>query len=441
MKLTVRYLGALTLGALIAGTGSAHAETLQDAVHYMLQTNPDVKSIAYNRLARGEEVKQARAGYLPSLDISYGAGIADQNNPFDDTSYPQSTVLSLRQNVFRGFADQYEVERQTARVNSSAYLLQGRSENIALVTSRVYLNYLRQLELLELAKENLTIHQRIHDQIKLRSESGIDRKADLDQVMGRLSLAESSLVIAEANVADAETDYQFVVGRIPEHLVKPQPVDAFIPALLEEAQQLAVKNYPILKSAQADVQAREAQYVVAKSNYYPKLDIVVDQKWEEDVDIPGYEEELRATAVARFNIFNGFSDKARIAETCYLIKEAREIQKNTERQIIESIRLSWMAHQASQNSIVYLQNYVKSTGATAEAFSKQWNIGRRSMFDVLDIEAELVNAKIDLVNAQYDKLYAQYRILNGMGQLVHTMGLQWPVESKVEKDNQDDDAS
>jgi adhesin transport system outer membrane protein len=441
MKLTVRYLGALTLGALIAGTGSAHAETLQDAVHYMLQTNPDVKSIAYNRLARGEEVKQARAGYLPSLDISYGAGIADQNNPFDDTSYPQSTVLSLRQNVFRGFADQYEVERQTARVNSSAYLLQGRSENIALVTSRVYLNYLRQLELLELAKENLTIHQRIHDQIKLRSESGIDRKADLDQVMGRLSLAESSLVIAEANVADAETDYQFVVGRIPEHLVKPQPVDDFIPALLEEAQQLAVKNYPILKSAQADVQAREAQYVVAKSNYYPKLDIVVDQKWEEDVDIPGYEEELRATAVARFNIFNGFSDKARIAETCYLIKEAREIQKNTERQIIESIRLSWMAHQASQNSIVYLQNYVKSTGATAEAFSKQWNIGRRSMFDVLDIEAELVNAKIDLVNAQYDKLYAQYRILNGMGQLVHTMGLQWPVESKVEKDNQDDDAS
>ncbi|MGB6972403.1 MAG: TolC family outer membrane protein [Desulfobulbales bacterium] len=441
MKLTVRYLGALTLGALIAGTGSAHAETLQDAVHYMLQTNPDVKSIAYNRLARGEEVKQARAGYLPSLDISYGAGIADQNNPFDDTSYPQSTVLSLRQNVFRGFADQYEVERQTARVNSSAYLLQGRSENIALVTSRVYLNYLRQLELLELAKENLTIHQRIHDQIKLRSESGIDRKADLDQVMGRLSLAESNLVIAEANVADAQTDYQFVVGRIPEHLVKPQPVDAFIPALLEEAQQLAVKNYPILKSAQADVQAREAQYVVAKSNYYPKLDIVVDQKWEEDVDIPGYDEELRATAVARFNIFNGFSDKARIAETCYLIKEAREIQKNTERQIIESIRLSWMAHQASQNSIVYLQNYVKSTGATAEAFSKQWNIGRRSMFDVLDIEAELVNAKIDLVNAQYDKLYAQYRILNGMGQLVHTMGLQWPVESKVEKDNQDDDAS
>jgi adhesin transport system outer membrane protein len=59
------------------------------------------------------------------------------------------------------------------------------------------------------------------------------------------------------------------------------------------------------------------------------------------------------------------------------------------------------------------------------------------MFDVLDIEAELVNAKIDLVNAQYDKIYAQYRILSGIGQLVHTLGLQWPAESMVEKDKQE----
>jgi adhesin transport system outer membrane protein len=86
----------------------------------------------------------------------------------------------------------------------------------------------------------------------------------------------------------------------------------------------------------------------------------------------------------RFNIFNGFSDKARIAETSHLISEAREIQNNTHRQIIESIRLSWVAYTSSRNRITYLENYVKSTGLTAEAFSKQWNIGRRTMFDVLE---------------------------------------------------------
>jgi len=434
-------LGLVVTGALIFGAGHAQAETLQDAVQYMLQTNPEIKSLAYNRLARDQEIKQAQAGYLPIIDIAYGAGVEDQKHPIDDTTWPQSTILSLRQNVFRGFADQYEVKRQEARVNSVAYRLQGTSENIALVTSRVYLNVLRQLELLDLAKENLTTHQRIYDQIKLRSESGLDRKADLDQVMGRLALAESDVVVSEANVADAQTDFQFVVGRLPENLVKPHTVDSVMPVSLEEAQQLALDNYPILKSAQADLQAREAQHIVAKSNYYPKLDIAVDQKWEDDVDIPGYQEELSAIAFVRFNIFNGFSDKARVAETSHLISEAREIQNNTHRQIVESIRLSWVSYQSAQSRITYLANYVKSTGATAEAFSKQWNIGRRTMFDVLDIEAELINAKIDLVNAQYDKTYSQYRLLSGIGQLVHTLGLQWPEESKVEENEKDKEES
>jgi len=436
MNSVFRYLGVVLAVLLVAGIVSAQAETLQDAVGHMLLTNPEVRAIGYHRLARDEEFKQALAGFSPTLDLSSSYGVAEkENNVIDeDHVWPRSTVLRLNQNVFRGFADQYEVERQKARVDSVAYLMQGTSENIALVTSREYLNVLRQLELLDLAKENLATHQRIYDQIKLRRESGIDRGADLDQVMARLALAESDVVVSEANLADAETDYQMTVGRIPTNLVKPNPVDAVMPASMEEAQRLAIENYPILKSAQADLEARQAQYKVAQSNYYPKLDIVAEKKWEEDVDYTGYSEEISATAVMRFNIFNGFKDKARIAETCYLVKQAREIQNNTHRQVIEAIRLSWVAYQSSQNRTIKLRDYVKATGSTAEAFSKQWNIGRRSMFDVLDIEAELVNAKIDLVNSQYDNIYAQFRILSNMGQLVHTLGLQWPKDSIVEED-------
>ena len=254
--------------------------------------------------------------------------------------------------------------------------------------------------------------------------------------MGRLALAESDVILTEANVIDAKTDYQFTVGHMPEDIVKPYSVDPYMPATVEEAEQLALENYPILKSAQADIDARVAQYIVAKSNYYPKLDVAADHKWEEDVDYPESYEEFTATAVVRFNLFNGWKDKARIAETYKLICEAREIRNNTHRQIVESIRLAWVAYQSSIGQLAYLENYVKSTNITAESFSKQWNIGRRTMFDVLDIEAELINAKIDLVNANYDKIYAQYRILSGIGKLVHTLGLQWPLESQVEEEVQ-----
>src|SRR5210317_116512 len=211
MKSILRYSGFILLGFFIWGTGSSQAETLHDAVHFMLQTNPEIRAVSFNRLARDEEVIQARSGYFPTLDVSSSYGVEKLNSlslPVDDKTYPKSTVLSLRQNIFQGFATKYEVERQKSRVNSAAYLLQGTAESIALRTSLVYLNVLRQLEIHELAKENVLTHQRIYDQIKLRSESGLDRKADLDQVMGRLALAESDVILTEANVIDAKTDYQ-----------------------------------------------------------------------------------------------------------------------------------------------------------------------------------------------------------------------------------------
>jgi adhesin transport system outer membrane protein len=82
--------------------------------------------------------------------------------------------------------------------------------------------------------------------------------------------------------------------------------------------------------------------------------------------------------------------------------------------------------------VTYLEEYVKSTGETAEAFAAQWNIGRRTMFDLLDTQAEYITAKSNLVGARYDKMYAEYRVLSGMGKLIDSMGLQWPDESRVE---------
>jgi len=317
-------------------------------------------------------------------------------------------------------------------VQAEAYLLQGTSENVALQASRAYLYLLRNMELYDLAKENLLNHERIADQMKLRSTSGVDRKADLDQVMGRLALAQSNVVIATTNIADGKTDYQSVVGRLPEDLVLAPPMDSSIPGSMDEAEQLAVKNYPILKSARADLESRQAQYETAKRINYPSLDVAVDYRWQTDVDNPYREEDLIANAVLRFNIFNGLRNKARITETLHLVEEAKAILNNTQRQVVQSVRLSWEAYAAAKERGIYLEDYVKSTGATAEAFAAQWNIGRRTMFDVLDTQAEYITAKSDLVRAKYDKLYSEYRILSGMGKLVATLGLQWPDESRAE---------
>jgi len=433
MTLSRKFLVVLAMGMLMTGTGVAQAETLQDAVRFMLQSNPDVRAQSYNRMAREKEVRQAKAGYLPTIDVNVAAGVDRQHVPFFDTTWPASATISVRQNVFRFFGTQSEVERQEARVRSQAYLLHGTSENNALLSTKVYLNVLRYQELYDLAQENLTNHRRILDQVKLRSEAGVDRRADLDQVMGRVALAQSNVVAAQANLTDSTTDYQEVIGHLPGNLTKPEPVASALPKTMEEAEQLAVQNNPTLKSAKADVDARYAQHETAKSQLYPSLDVALDYKWRKDADVflPGRREDFLAMATISFNILNGGWNKARLGQTTYEIYEAQEISDNTKRQTIQSMRLSWVANKAATERVAFFEEYVKAAGQTADAYTAQWNIGRRTMLDLLDTQAEHINAKASLANAKYDKMYSEYRILNGMAQLIPFLGLQLPDQSRV----------
>lgn len=423
-------------GALLLCLPEGHAETIQEAIYHMLQTNPEIRAVAYNRLGRDEEVRQARSGYFPSLDFEAGYGYQDIQEPFEDELDPKQLRLSLRQNVFRGLATMNEIDRQEARVVSAAFRLQATSENVALRGSQVYLNALRSEELVELADENLQTHLRISDQIKLRSESGVASKADSDQVAGRVSLAQSNVIITKTNLLDSKSNYLSVVGRMPVDLIKPGSIEHLLPATIEEAERLALENNPTLKSSTADLVAREEQAAVANAPYYPVIDLELDQQWDEDLDLEGKDYQLLAMVRLRYNLFRGFADQARKAETVHLINEAREIRNTTNRQVVESIRLSWMSYQAVLDRIDYLENRVTSTSDTARSYTQQFNLGKRTLLDVLDTEAEVINAKRELLNARYDHLYSQFRILNGMGRLVTSLQGDWPVESQVPEEDE-----
>jgi adhesin transport system outer membrane protein len=428
---------------LLAG-GTAHSETIQDAIQATIKSNPDVRATAYNKLAREQEVVQARSRYFPTLDVRGSTGYYDQEHPNDYKNWPKEAVVSLRQNVFEGGASLSEVQRQQARVKSQAFLVQAVSENVGLQACRAYLNVLREMDLYNLARENLRIHERIYDQVRSRSEAGVDRKADLDQVSGRLALAQANLVTARANLEDARSDYQAVVGHLPgDNLAAPMSVDAAIPATKEDAEYLAVQNYPTLKSAKADVEAREKQHETAKRVLSPSFDVAADYRWQDGIDglvdtSPAgnykdrYREDLSVTASVRFNIFNGFQNMGRIKETRHLVSEGEEIMKSTERQVVHSMRLSYESYLTAQERMKKLSSYARSAAMTAEAFAVQWNIGRRTLFDILDTQAEYINAKADLVNATYDQKYASYRVLAGMGKLAETFGVAHPEEGKAE---------
>ena len=431
---------ALSLLGSFALCPAAPAETLQEAVQRTIESNPDVRAVAHNRLARDQEVKQARSGFFPTADLEAGAGKDYVEKPFDDDLEPWQVRLGLRQNLFTGFATMNEVDRQKARVQSGAWEVRSTTDNTALNTSEVYLEVLKNEAIITLARENLTLHERIADQIRLRSESGVDRRADNDQIQSRLNLARSNVVVTEQNLLDAQTNYLAVVSHMPAQLSRPEIDEHLLPASLEEAEEQALAAHPQLRSANADIEARRKQDEVAKSPFMPTVDFELDQLYEEDTNYSSYydedkeREDLRLFLRLRYNLFNGWKDVARKQETFELVNEAQEIRNHTHRQVIESIRLSWRAHEAAKKKVEYLRQRQQFAAATASAYTKQWNIGERTLLDVLDAEAERIDAARQLTTAEYEGLYAHFRVLNGTGRLIPALQLAWPEEGAVDEE-------
>lgn len=407
-------------------------ESLPDLVGATLESNPEVQARAQALGAVREELRQARAGFGPSVELAGGVGVEESDNATtrasgkgDETLSRRERSITLRQMLFDGFGTKETVDQQTARVQAATQSLQDVAERTALRAIEVYLEVVRQQELLRLARENLEAHEQTRDQIELRSRAGIGRRADLDQVVGRYALAMANVIAEEANLADARSNFLRVTGRFPGDLAEPAAdLEALVPTTLDAAEHLALARHPALRSAEADVAAAEAQHRASRSPFYPRLDVEAGQSWNNNVDGQrGDSDDQTVMLRLRYNLFNSGKDDARRRQTAYQVEEAREVRNNTSRQVIESIRLSWNQFQAGTNKMQYLGQHVESSRLSLDAYQKQFDIGKRSLLDLLDSKNELFDANRAFVNTRFDRLFALYRIQAGLGTLLDSLGI------------------
>lgn len=418
---------------------AVQAETIHEAITKTLETNPDVLIDVARRLANGEAANQAWGGYLPRVDLLLGGGRQQPDNVTTRSTYGSSLeqrrydrTLTVSQMLFDGFATSNEVDRNQSRVRSAAHKLAYTSEQTALKAIEAYLEVLRQDEVINLTKDNLNLHLRTFDQIKLRATSGVGRKSDQDQIEARVALAKANLTSAEANMTVARVNYKLVVGEAPGDLAKPPPPDiALLPRSPDDAVKVAFETNRILKSAKADLEAAEAQYRAAQATLYPRLDLELGVQ-KNDLVSPidsNRDDNKYAMLKLRYNLFRGGSDQARGAETLQLKNEAKEILNRAHRQLEQSVRLSWNAFKAAFDRLPNLRKHAESSLLSRDAYAKQFSIGQRTLLDLLDSENEHYTSSVDFVNGQYVELFSRYRVLADAGLLLSTLGIAHREES------------
>lgn len=418
------------------------AASLEDSILMALKTNPDVGVVQANRKAIDQELRQARALYLPSIDLRAAAGPQYTNSlatrergtrpegaDASSTLLRMESQLTLTQMLFDGYATTSEVERQRARTDSAAYRVDEAAEFIALDAIEVHLDVLRNEILVDQARDNLLAHQRILGRVRQGEQQGSGSIADVRQTEARLAAASNVLATAIGNLRDAQARYIRVTGAAADDLEGSAAPIFALPEGPETAAAKAATGSPTVRIARADIDVAKAELKGSRAGYYPRFDLEMGTAANRQIDgIVGSDVQAEALVVMRYNLFRGGGDIAREREAFSRISESRYGLRKARLEAEEQARLSFNALMTARSRVDALIAQKRANVATRDAYAEQFDLGRRSLLDLLDAENEYYLARSSLTTAEFTETFAVYRVLAVIGDLLPTFEIDRPKE-------------
>ncbi len=432
---------------LILGTSPVFAQNavaLRDSVERAVVQNPEVKLRYRNLEAANQEQKVAKGGWLPKIDIEATTGQRRLNSPSlpEGSWFSHSTAtILLRQTLFDGYATASDVRRLGHSLQAAYYELLNASDQTAQEAARAHIDVLRYRQLLVLARDNFVTHTDIHNRLTQRVQAGVGRRVDLEQSAGRLALAESNWLTEASNLHDVTARYQRIIGVVPgSDLAKPPVLDQFLPAR-EGLMRDAIRSNPGFLSAVSTLRANRADAELRKASKWPTLELRASQGFERNQNgIAGDYRDTGVHVVLNYNLYRGGSDTARIRQYAEKLNAAFDLRDKTCRDLRQTAQIAVNDVDKLGAQIGYLAQHELSTSKARDAYRQQFDIGQRSLLDLLDTENELYEARRALVNAENDLQLAKVRVLVNSGKFMGALQLR-PVQADLPEAPGGDEAS
>lgn len=421
-------VGVLLLSAVLP---PQHAEagpvTVREAVEKAVNTNPEIKSKFHAFRDVYEEQGVANGGYWPKVDVSAGIGKewVSGDNVTSRDYWRKGVRLEFSQMLFDGFYTCNEVCRLKHSGQGRYFEFLNSMESVGLESVRAYTDVLRYREMVRLAKRNYDYHQEIYNQVSSRVRAGVGAGVDLDQISARVALAQSNYLTELSNLHDVTSRYQRLVGELPEESLEAVllPVDG-IPGTVNETLKEAFQHNPGFLASMSDINASKHAVKVQQSKFYPRLDLKAHRSWAWDDDgIDGQQNENVIELVLTYNILNGGSDAAAVRQYKQKMYVAIDLKDKAASDLRQTVSIAYNDRQKIAEQVKYLDQHRNNLDRVRAAYRQQFNIGKRTLLDVLDTENEYYQAQRAYYNGFFDLTVANARTLAGMGRLMNTMGV------------------
>ncbi|QCU73508.1 TolC family outer membrane protein [Pseudoalteromonas distincta] len=391
-----------------------------------IENNPEVQEAWHAFKSSIYGVDAARSGYLPSVDVSASAGYERRNYGVEEEYNRNTAELSVTQMLYDGFRTSNTVDR-FKRIQLIRYFeLISQTEQTALEASIALLDVQKFKELVQLAEANLQEHESVYQQIEQSVGAGVARAADLEQISGRLSLAQSNVLTEYSNLHDVSARYLRVVGELPMNDTKQADLDEKnIPISVNQALDVAYKNSPSFYASLYNIEAQKANAKAQKAAFHPNVDLSA-RYGSQDRDELGQNEtrtEARVGIDISYNLYNGGLDNANLEQAYQDINIAKYQRDQSCIDIRQSLQIAYYNVTILEQKLPALDQHRASSTKVKIAYKDQFDIGQRTLLDVLDAENESFQSTRSYIVALYDRQSAILTMLKEMGKLLPALNV------------------
>ena len=436
--------------ALIVITGAflspaaAQAASLLEIYQQALQSDPQIHEAEARRLAALEAKPQARGAYLPQISAGGDYSVSNRSGPigiFDPDTGERRTVdaeietdvvswnVTLRQSLFRW--DQIvNLRRADKLVAKAEAVREAAQQDLIVRVAQRYFDVLAAEDRLTSIHANRTAIARQLEQAKQRFEVGLIAITDVQESQAAYDNSVADEIGAKRSLATAREFLREITGEYVSELSA--PTDDF-PLITPEPNdetswvELSLGQNLNLAASRIDEQLARDEISFRRSGHYPTLDLVAstnEDTTDQTTTTPfgTTSDELtnpRDSISVQLSVplFAGGGTSSRVREAVYLHRAAREQLQRVTRETERQARDAYLGVISERSRVTALAQAVASSRTALQATKAGFEVGTRTIVDVLDSQFALYAAITNYYQSRYDYVLNALRLKQAAGTL------------------------
>lgn len=423
--LTLRYwlIIICTTGMPIA----SHASDLMDIYHQSLDNDPTFKAAYSTYMSNAEAIPQALSALLPQINVGTAVsrnylavdvmGVGGLINP--ETYNSGLWKISATQAIFN-YQSWSKVQQAKASVKASQASFNSAAQDLVLRTAKAYLDVLLSKDTLNFAEAKKRANQRQLDQAQQRFNVGLEAITSVYEAKAAYDRSISEVISAKNNQINQNENLRKLTNHVYDYLsplrdnkiplIKPEPdnVNEWIATGLKQ-------NYNLF-SAKFNLQAARENIKAQASGSWPTVALqgngvqTVTSGGSSNFFVPSKQTVANVAIAMNFPVFQGGLIQANTKQAQYNFQTASEQLEKTYRDVMVNSSIAFNTIVDGISKVKADRQTIISQKNSLDSVDAQFQVGTRTMVDVVNAQQKLFEAQVQLATDQYALINASLNL-------------------------------